>query len=160
MSRKPSTPDLPTLAKLKLGEYDLNVDFYMKMDYVDATSACKELPAIIEYVNEHLMWAVEDMMKAKQSYREAYGEGFAFLKDKDHWAERGLVGNPTDKGVETQIPREPYVREAAHNLAYATAWVGRLRQLIASLEAKLGMVRTSEATRRVMIEDEDRPSEQ
>lgn len=150
---------LPTLEKVELGGFALDIDYYLKTDYQDARSAAKEIPSVIEWINSELQIAIEKKIMCKQQVKKAEGAAFLDLRGA-LWERRGYAGKPTEGALEAAVHQEKPVVEAHENLAYWTGLTSRLSNTLISLQAKLDLVRTSEATRRAMAEeDPDRGGE-
>lgn len=150
---------LPKLDKLELGGYALDIDYFLKTDYQDTHAAAKELPAVIEWVNSELQIAIEKKILCKQQVKKAEGAAFLDLRGA-LWERRGYAGKQTEGAIEAAVHQEQTVVEAHENLAAWTGLVSRLSNTLLSLQAKLDLVRTSEATRRAMVEqDPDKSSE-
>lgn len=144
---------LPKLEPLSLGDFNLDLNYFLTSDYQDAHSASRELPAIIEWVNSHLQSMTEQKLRLKAHVKTAEAQAYMDLKS-GLWDTRGYEGKITETGLEHAIHLEDTVKKAQDELAIYSGWVSRLSNLIISLQAKLDLVRTSEATRRVLVADE------
>jgi len=146
--------NLPKLAKIELGGYALDIDYFLKTDYQSALSASKEIPAVIEWVNSELSVAIENKILGKQELKRVEGAAFLDLRGA-LWERRGYAGKPTESAVEHAVQQEKTVIDATVHLAFWTSLASRLSNTLLSLQAKLDLVRTSEATRRAMVEEDD-----
>jgi len=144
---------LPTLEPLNLGDFNLDINYFLTSDYQDAHAASRELPAIIEWVNSHLQTMTEQKLRLKSTVKTAEAQAYMDLKT-GLWEKRGYEGKVTEKGLECAVQLESNVQKAQDDLAIYCGWVSRLSNLILSLQAKLDLVRTSEATRRVLVAGE------
>lgn len=149
------TQYLPKLKPLNLDGSPVDLNFFLTTDYQDATVASVEIPALIEYINENLQVMIEGKIRAKADLERLRGKAYLDLK-RGLWETRGYEGKPTDKGVEAAIEQEETVIEAHEQVAIFSGYVSRLHNLIAVLHAKLDITRTSESTRRALLESSDR----
>lgn len=145
---------LPKLGAIELGGYALDIDYFLKTDYQGGHHASKEIPSVIEWVNSELQIAIEQKILTKQSLKKAEGAAFLDLRGA-LWERRGYAGKQTETAIEAAIHQEESVRKAHEDFAAASGLVSRLHNTIISLQAKLDLVRTTEATRRAMVEEDD-----
>lgn len=150
---------LPKLKLLDLDGQPVDLNYFLTTDYADATCASVELPGLIEFVNENYQLYVEQKIRAKGELERARAKAYFDLKG-GLWATRGFEGKITETGVEKAVELEQEVIDALERYAIFSGWVARLYNLMQTLQAKLGITRTAEATRRAMLEDADRPSEE
>lgn len=144
---------LPKLDKVELGGFALDIDYFLKTDYQSAHAAAKEIPSVIEWINSELQIAIEKKIISKQQLKKA--EGMAFLDLRGAlWERRGYAGKPTETALEAAVHQEQSVIEATEMMAYWSGLTSRLSNTLISLQAKLDLVRTSEATRRAMAEED------
>jgi hypothetical protein len=158
MAETPNLPPLPKLSAIELGEFSLDIDYYLKTDYQGASSASKELPAVIEWINSELMIAIEKKIIVRQDLKRVEGAAFLDLRGA-LWERRGYAGKQTESAIEAAVHQEDSVKQATEVVAYWTALASRLSNTMISLQAKLDLVRTSEATRRAMVEDDEKRGE-
>ena len=158
--RARSSRPLPKLKPMKLDGFELDLDYYLKTHYASVYSANAELPSIIEWVNENLETAIYKKHMAKALLKQAEGMAFHDLRDPLKFEQFGFAGKPTEKAIDAAIPQLNYVVEANENYAKAAALVSRLINTLISLQAKLDLVRTSEATRRAVVEGDDARGEE
>jgi hypothetical protein len=150
---------LPTLKPIMLDGSPLDLNYFLTTDYQDATSASVELPAIIEYVNENLQAMIEGKITSKAALERARAAAYFDLK-QGLWETRNYEGKPTEKALEMAVELEQVVIDAVQTFATFSGYASRLYNLIQTLHAKMGMTRTSEATRRALLEEADKPSEE
>jgi hypothetical protein len=146
---------LPKLDKIELGEYALDIDYFLKTDYQGGAAASKEIPAIIEWVNSELQIAIEKKIITKQAMKKAAGAAFLDLRGPALWERRGYAGKQTEGAIEAAVNQEDSVTEATETFAYWSGLVSRLNNTLISLQAKLDLVRTTEATRRALVDEDD-----
>lgn len=150
--------NLPKLEKITLGEYALDIDYFLKSEYQGAHAASREIPSIIEWVASELQIAIQEKIKAKYELKRAEGAAFLDLRGP-LWERRGYAGKPTESALAAAVAQEKSVLEAAESFASWSGWVSRLHNTLISLQAKLDLVRTSEATRRAIVSEDDGRSE-
>lgn len=139
--------DLPDLDPVELQDYKLNVDYYLKKDYDDISSASQELPALIEWINTMVQVYAEDRLIAKQEIKETEARAYFRLMESDTLAKK------TDTLLSRAIVLEEDVMKAHRRHARLAGWVSRLQNLQMSFQSKLDLVRSTESTRRSMLDD-------
>lgn len=149
----PKTRELPKLDVIKLGGYSLDVNFYLRYEYTDISEACEELPAIIEWVNIQLQDLTEQLLIKKQEIKKVEAGAFFDLRG-GRFLECGY-GKMTDASVEKAVHLEEPVIKVHEEYAIIYAWVSRLRNLQTSLQSKLELIRSTEATRRRLVDGAD-----
>lgn len=140
----------PAISPIELGDFQLDINYYMTTDYQDGQSACRELPAIIEWVNGQLQLMLEQKIIAKQNIKKVEGDIWNSL-NRGLWEELGYAEKKTEDNMKRAIARHEDVQKATSDFAWYASWCSRLSNTIISLQAKLDLVRTSESTRRAMM---------
>lgn len=145
-----------TLGKLEINGQPLDLQYFLGSEYTDIREASEELPAVIEWINSELQVAVALKVNTKFAVKQA--EARAYFQLKDGGFERAGYGEKmTEKALEHAVNLDKGLAKAVEEFANATAWVTRLSNLLGSLQAKLELVRSTEATSRRLIEaGEDR----
>jgi hypothetical protein len=150
----PELADLPKLSPVDTGDgYSLDIDFYLKHDYSDIGEAMEKLPAIIEYVNARMQSMVESKIIQKQAVKET--ESRAYFTLRNGAFEDRFGGKITESALEKAVALDPEVVKAHESYAVLVGWSQRLMNLMLSLQLKLDMVRSTEATRRTLASGED-----
>jgi len=155
---KPSSL-LPKLKPLTLDGQPVDLNYFLNTDYADATSASVEIPGLIEFINENYQYFVEQKVRQKGVLERARAKAYFDLKG-GLWETKGFAGKFSENGAEKAVELDEEVIEALDQYAIFSGYVARLYNLMQTLQAKLGITRTAEATRRAMLEDADRPSEE
>jgi hypothetical protein len=150
---------LPKLRTLELDGQPIDLNYFLTTDYVDAASAGSEIPGLIEFINENYQVFVEQKIRSKGALERARAKAYFDLK-AGLWETRGYAGKFTESGAEKSVELEEEVIDALEQYAVFSGYVARLYNLMQTLQAKLGITRTVEATRRAMLDDADRPSEE
>lgn len=146
-------PELPLLAPVDMGDaYKLDIDYYLKHDFADIGEATETLPAIIEYVNSKLQSITEQRLIAKQEIKRV--ESTVYFELKEGRYEDLYSGRPTEQAMERAVHLDERVMKAHESHAVLAGWSLRLTNLLISLQLKLDMIRSTEATRRELSKGE------
>jgi hypothetical protein len=149
--RRPAVPvDGLNLEPIELNGQSLDLNYYFGQDYLDIEHAAKELPAVVEWVNAQYHVIYEDMLTFKDDLERAEARAFFDLKDGGYAQKYG--GKATEKSLEHAITLDDRVIALKKNYNNLRGWVKRLYALQESLQTKLELVRSSEATRRRLVE--------
>lgn len=151
--------ELPALGQIDLGEgveYKLNLDHWLAREYDDIGHAAAELPAIIEWVNAQLQTVTEAKIIKKHEIKEAEARAFFALR-RGEFPDDG--GKKTDAAITHAIALDEEVMEVHRSFAILSAWSQRLSNLLFSLQAKLDLVRSTEATRRKGMSEDNSDDE-
>ena len=148
--------ELPSLEPFEIEGFTFDPNYYLTAEYIDIDSACRELPPIIEWINEKLQTMIEEKMHTDNLIRRARAKAYFDLKtgtflEKYH-------GKMTEIAVDKAVDLDMDVQK--HEDAYARlyAWCNRLNNIQASLRDKLNLVRSAESTRRALIQNENSDS--
>jgi len=144
------TPPLPKLSPVELDGYALDLDYFFGKEYTEIGEASIELPAIIEWLNVQLQGQLELKHRTKAELERAEATAYFELKNGDY-SRRGYGDKATEAGLDHAIKLDENVTHLADQLAVVTGWVERLSNLQRSLQFKLELVRTAEATHRGLI---------
>jgi len=147
----PSEPALPKLAKIINDIIELDPDYYFRKRYEDIVEAASNLPLVIEYINESLQRAAIAAANAKQDVQALEAETYSTLRQQwnDKFAEK-----MTEKALEMAIAQDENFSEASRNYSVLKSYVTRLSNMQENLRIKLDMLRSVEATKRKLIEDD------
>lgn len=141
--------DLPKLGSLSLDGYDLDLDYYLTKAYDDISEAAEELPAIIEWVNMQLHSMIEQRLLTKAKVKEVEARAYFRLKGGDF--ESNYAGKMTDTSLDHAVSLDEEVIESRRKQAVVAGWTNRLYSLQSSLQSKLDLLRSTEATRRQVL---------
>lgn len=142
---------VPKLANIKIGDATLNIDALLNNDYEDVREASEKIPAAIAWLGWHRGTAVERLTIADQTWKEAEATVYFSLKSGG-FIEKGYGDKMTEEALKKALVLDEKVRFAANEYAKAQRWVETFESTIKALIAKLDLVRTSEATRRRVME--------
>lgn len=143
-------PDLPPIAPLVgFDGQKLNIQYYLEEDYADVSDAAREIPAVMEWLNELRQAYQEDRDRTKLDLDIAEARAYFDLKGT---GEGNFVANygckATEEGLKMAVALDPATRECSKQLVGLNAMIGRLSGTLNSLQAKVDLIRSSEATRR------------
>jgi hypothetical protein len=142
--------ELLPLDVLELNGQKVDLNYYFTQEYTDIGQAAAELPNLIEWINWQLQLFYEDKLNAEQELKKAEADAFFDLRGGTFADIYG--GKATDKSLQHAVYRDEGVIAAWKNLNRFSAWCRRLAQLQNSLTTKLDLIRSSEATRRRLID--------
>lgn len=128
----------------------IDLNYYFTQEYSEIGQAAAELPNLIEWCNWKTQLYYEDKLNAEQELAEAEANAFFDLKKGAFEDLYGL--KPTDAALKHAVNKDEGVIEAWRKINRASAWVKRLTALQASLATKLDLIRSSEATRRRLVD--------
>lgn len=148
MKKPPALPNVPALV---LDDFKLDVTYYIQKEYIDIAEAAVELPSIIEWLNYQTQLNDEQKMRASAALERREAEYFFQLKDGEY-QHRGYGDKPSIEALKMAVALDDTVVQLKDDIAIYDALVDRLRNLQRSLMAKLDLVRSSEATRRRLVE--------
>jgi hypothetical protein len=128
----------------------IDLNYYFTQEYSDIGQAAAELPNLIEWCNWKGQLAYEDKLNAEQELATAEANAFFDLKKGLFEDLYGL--KPTDAALKHAVNKDEGVIEAWQKLNRAAGWVRRFTALQNSLATKLDLIRSSEATRRRLVD--------
>lgn len=141
-----------TLGKITpfAGGASIDLDYYFAQDYTDIQQATQEIPALIEWINSMQQSMYEDKLNFETELAETRAKAYFDLRKGNLTEEYG--GKPTEKALLFAIDLNDEVQDLERKLNITKGWVRRLNNLQLSLQTKLDLIRSSEATRRRLIE--------
>ena len=142
--------EVPKLKAIELEGDSVDIDYFLKHEFVDIFEPCQTLPAIIEWINSHMQFYHQERIALKQDAKKAEARAYFDLRN-GIFEERGY-GKLTEAALGHAICLEESVIEAHDNYAGACSWAKRLENLMVSMQLRLDMLRSSEATRRKLVE--------
>lgn len=142
-----------TLEPIVLSGQRIDLNHYFSNEYTDITQASEEIPPLIEWVNAQLQLCYEDKLNFKTELEETTAKVFLDLRAGDTFAEK-YGGKATVDALNYAVLLDDDVQNLRRQVNTASAWVRRLHNLQNSLQTKLDLIRSSEATRRTLIDPE------
>lgn len=146
-----------TLEPIILNGQKIDLNHYFSNEYTDIEQAAQEIPPLIEWVNMQLQYCYEDKLNFKTELEEKKAK--AFLDLRVSFSEK-YGGKSTEEALKSAVLLDDDVQDLKRQLNVQTAWVRRLHNLQLSLQTKLDLIRSSEATRRNLIDPDPRDREQ
>lgn len=140
-------PALPRIKPIVLDGYSLDVDHFIRQEYLDISKAAIELPVIAEWLNQQAQVYIESKLATKAAIGRAEAEAFFALKNGE-FQRKGYGDKSTDKSLAMAVCLDETVIKLNEEYAIYAALVERLTNVQRSIQFKLELVRSSEATRR------------
>jgi hypothetical protein len=144
-------PELPNIPPLSLDGFELDLQYYVRKDYEAIEIAAVELPSIIEWLNYQHQVALEMKFRKKAELERIEATAYFDLKKGDFHS-KGYGDKPTEAAVQAAVSLDERVIEVNEDLAVWSALEDRLERSARSLTGKFELVRSSEATRRKLVE--------
>lgn len=144
---------MPDIKPITIDGQTVDVNCFLKAAYDDVSEASQQLPALLEWVSETLQGYSESKLLSKRLLAEAEATAYFSLKRDEDGFSAHYPGKMTEDALKHAVNLEPAVKEAAREYISWDSWVDRLYNLQRSLQAKLELVRSSEATRRAAFEE-------
>lgn len=136
----------------------LDIDYYLTTPYDEISEATNELPAIIEWLNELKASYIENRDVAEIELKRVVGETYFNLRGlgKVAFGEQYGGANMTEDALGHAVDIDAKVNAQRKMVAAWNGNVSRVAGSIFSLQAKVELLRSSEATRR-RVYDENSP---
>ncbi len=146
---------IPAVAPIKGFEgVELDIQHYLLEEYSDVSDAAKELPAVMEWLNELRSAYIEERDVLKSDLEVAEAKAYFDLKGSgDGSYQVNYQCKPTEEGMKMAVALDQEVRRLKEKLAAVAATQSRLTGTLGSLQAKVELLRSSEATRRTTFDD-------
>lgn len=142
---------VPKLASITVGGQSLDLETLLNSEYEDVREASEQLPAAIHWLGWHRGYATQRLVITEQEWNEAEAKVYFDLRNGG-FIEKGFGEKMTEEALKKAVVLDETVHAAAAAYASAKRWVEVFNTTIEALMAKLDLVRTSEATRRRLIE--------
>lgn len=143
-------PDQLTLTTLKLNGQVVDLNYYFTSDFTDISQACDEIPVLIEWVNAQLQLMYEDKLNCANELKRVEAKAYFDLRGGSFQAL--YSGKMTDKALDYAIDLDEEVERLRKDYSRYAGWVQRLNNLQNSLQTRLDLIRSSEATRRRLVD--------
>lgn len=144
-------PPLPQLEPIELDGYKLDLQFWLTKEYREIGEAAVELPSIIEWLNFELQGFIEVKIRKKAELARAEAKAYFSIKNGD-FQRKGYGDKPTEAAVNHAVQLDEEVTKLNEDVAVVSGWVERFINLQKTLQFKLELVRSNEATRRKQID--------
>ena len=139
---------VPNLRSLKVGDETLALHDLLQAPYEDISEAAEQLPAAIGWLGYQRAIGIERMILSEQAWKKAEATQYFELKNGG-FISGGFGDKPTEDALKRALLLTPQVEEACADYAMRKRHVEWVSASIEALKAKLELVRSSEATRRM-----------
>ncbi len=143
---------LPALPPLDLMGVSFDLDRYLRREYSDIGEAAIQLPTIIEMLNYEAQVNREARLCLEAQYERKRAEAYFYLKNGGFQKE-GYGEKATEDALKMAIVLQPEIQQLSEELAIRDAREKRLYNLMGTFQAKLELVRSTEATRRKLPDE-------
>jgi hypothetical protein len=144
-----TAPKLPKIPPLELDGFSLDVNYYVTKEYNDIQEAAVELPAIIEWLNWQNQIAIESKIRTKSQIDRSEAQAYFDLKNGG-FQRKGYGDKATEDALKRAVALDEASAQLAEDFAVYSALVDRLTNVQRSLQFKLELVRSTEATKRMV----------
>lgn len=139
---------VPVLKSFKVGDAVTDLEWLLNAPYEDIGEAAAKIPPAIGYLGYHKSLATERMIIAEQNWKKVEAQQYFALKNGAFVA-KGFGEKTTEESLKRATMLCPEVDVACADYAKRKQTVDWLAASIDALQAKLELVRSSEATRRM-----------
>jgi len=143
---------IPHTPVIKIGSVTVDVEYWLTLEYRDIGDASVDLPSVIEWFNYQHQVHLEEKMQTEGELARAKAEAYFALKDGE-FVRRGYGQKPTEASLDHAVELDDKVMRLRDRVATLTGWVDRFRNIQKSLQFKLELVRSNEATRRKILDN-------
>jgi hypothetical protein len=144
---------VPKISDLVIDGFPFDIDKLLTDTYDNIDIAGEILPAVLEWINEQRQSVLYQKILAEQAVKEMESTVLLELKTGG-FIERYPGIKPTDAMVKAAVPLDPRVHTAYDRFANLVSWYSRLCNVEQSINVKHELVRSAEATRRKLYQDE------
>lgn len=116
-------------------------------EYDNVAEASETIPGLIAWFSYHLGDVITAIERAKRLYEEAEAEAYFELRGGKFETD-GYAGKPTEEALKKAVMLIPTVRGAAEQYENILGQKDAIKGILQGLQAKLDLVRTTEATKR------------
>lgn len=146
MSKPNKQLPLPPVTKITFGNDELDIEAIVSHEYGDVAEASVTLPWAIEVVNQWLQYYTEQVVL--DEYMIKFQEATAYFELRNGTFIGKYGDKMTEKSLEHAVALDERVTKAHQDYASTKGWLKRLDNAVKTFQAKLDLVRTTEATRR------------
>ena len=146
---------VPPLKPLKIESESIDLQYLLQAPYEDIAEAAEQIPAAIGWIGYQRALAVERLIVCEQMWKEAESKAYFELKGGGY-VSGGFGDKCTEESLKRAVMLTEEVKKACDTYAASKRRVEQLGSAVDALHAKLELVRSSEATRRMEHEHEKR----
>lgn len=139
---------VPVLKAFKVGDAVVDLEWLLNAPYEDIGEAAAKIPPAIGYLGYHKSLATERLINSEQSWKRVESEQYFALKNGG-FISGGFGEKMSEEALKRALMMSTEVTAACADYAKRKQTVDWLSASIDALQAKLELVRSSEATRRM-----------
>lgn len=139
---------VPPLKSFKFGDATVDLEWLLNAPYEDIGEAAAKIPPAIGYLGYHKSMSTERLIVSEQNWKRVEAQKYFDLKGGE-FVSKGLGEKMTEESLKRATMLCPEVTAACADYAKRKQMVDWLAASIDALQAKLELVRSSEATRRM-----------
>lgn len=139
---------VPKLKSFKVGEDTLDLNYLLNAPFEDIGEAAESIPAAIGWLGYHRSWAIERLIVTEQEWKRVEAQQYFELKNGG-FVSKGFGEKITEEALKKAVLLTDEVNQACVDYAKRKQHVEWISTSIDALQAKLELVRSSEATRRM-----------
>lgn len=139
---------VPQLKSLTIGSDTLDLNYLLNAVFEDIGEAAESIPAAIGWLGYQRALAVQRLILSEQTWKKVEAQEYFDLKNGEY-VSRGFGEKLTEEALKKAVVLADKVTEACEDYAKCKKNVDWMSTSIEALQAKLELVRSSEATRRM-----------
>lgn len=143
---------VPPLKNFKIDGHVFDVRGLLSCEFESVAHAAEVLPAALAWLGWQRAMHVEKKNHAEREMERVEATVFFELKATGGWEGAGLPGKSTDASMRYAVRLDQRTDDTFNRWVEAEKWVNILSSQIDAVRAKLELVRTTEATRRRLVE--------
>src|SRR5215831_11441489 len=126
--RTASPPQLPQIPPLNIGDFNLDLQYYVQKEYFDIGEAAVELPTVIEWLNYQHQIALEMKLRQKAQLERREAETYFELKGGG-FESKGYGDKMTADALKAAVALDQTVIELHEDVAIWSALEVRLERI-------------------------------
>ncbi len=142
---------IPPIRPLAIDGNEVDISYYLSREYDNIEDASAELPALVEWINEQHQIHFTDKAILEEECRKLESTLYFKLKQGD-FSDKFRC-KVTEKALEYAINCDESLYKMRIEVANLSGWCSRLNNLKYSLQSKLDLLRSAEASRRKYVEN-------
>lgn len=143
---------VPPIKNFKIDGETFDVRGILSCEFESVAQAAEVLPSAIAWLGWQRAACIERRNFAERELERVEATVFFELKATGGWEGAGLPGKSTDASMRYAVRLDQRTDDAFQKWVEAEKWVNIVTTQIEAIRAKLELVRTTEATRRRLVE--------
>lgn len=139
---------VPVIKEFKVGDVVVDLESLLNAPFEDISEAAEKIPGVIGWFGYQKGLAVERELNADYRWKEAEAKAYFDLKG-GRFVSDGFGEKPTETALLKAVLLTPEVKAASEDYAKYKRHLEWINGTVEALKAKLELVRSSEATRRM-----------